>query len=267
MGGASLFFARRPAPVEVLNDLNGDLVNLFRCLQDPRTFPELAHRIRYTLYSRAEFGRAIEILNSDETDPVLRAWAMFVAANQSTGGKFASIGNWGRAIGSSRGGIADVNSKWLMRLSMLEDWHRRLLMVQIDNRDALDVIRYWDNPDAVFYVDPPYHPDTWKGGGGYRHEADDDHHRQLVGVLLRCTGAVVLSGYEHPIYEALAERGWTAAKYETVAYSAARVRGSGLQGAGAAMAKVPRIECIWSNPRAQEMLAAQRSMLPLGVEE
>jgi DNA adenine methylase len=52
MGAASLFFARPPAPVEVLNDLDGDLVNLFRCLQDKTTFEELKHRIRYTLKAK-----------------------------------------------------------------------------------------------------------------------------------------------------------------------------------------------------------------------
>jgi DNA adenine methylase len=264
MGGASLFFARKPAAVEVLNDLNGDLVNLFRCLQDPKTFPELQHRIRYTLYSRAEFGRAIDILNGDETDPVLRAWAMFVAANQSFAGKYDVIGNWGKAIHESARGIAAENNKWIMRLSMLEDWHRRLLMVQIDNRDALEVIRYYDNLDAVFYLDPPHHPDTWDVSQGYDHVADASHHEQLVELILQCKGTVVLSGYDHPIYQSLIENGWTVTTYETVAYAAGRVRGSGLQGAGAAMAKVPRIECIWSNPRAQEMLAAQRGMLPLG---
>jgi DNA adenine methylase len=129
MGGASLFFARRPAPVEVLNDLRGDLVNLFRCLQDPKTFPELAHRIRYTLYSRAEFARAIAVLNSDERDPVLRAWAMFVASNQGMSAKHKAIGDWGRVIRYSSQGISSTNNAWLMRLFMLADWHRRLLMV------------------------------------------------------------------------------------------------------------------------------------------
>lgn len=263
MGGASLFFARKPAPVEVLNDLNSDLVNLFRCLQDPKTFPELAHRIRYTLYSRAEFGRAIEILKSDENDPILRAWAMFVAANQSFAGKYEVIGNWGRAIQESAMGVSAESNKWIMRLSMLEDWHKRLLRVQIDNRDALEVMRYWDNPKAVFYLDPPYHPDTWDLRDGYDHIPDAAYHEQLVSLILQCQGAIVLSGYDHPIYKPLVENGWTVTKYETVAHAAGRIRGSGLQGTGAAKAKVPRTECVWSNPRAQEMLKRQTGQVSI----
>jgi DNA adenine methylase len=263
MGGASLFFARKPAPVEVLNDLNGDLVNLFRCLQDPKTFPELAHRIRYTLYSRAEFGRALEILNSDENDPVLRAWAMFVAANQAMSGDYKTVGQWSRSIFSSMNGTSSKNSRWIMRLSMLEDWHKRLLMVQIDNRDALEVIRYWDNPEAVFYLDPPYHLDTRKEVNVYAYEQGHDHYVQLVETILACQGAVVLSGYDHPVYEPLVRNGWSLVKYKTAAHAAGRVRWSGLQGEGAARAKVPRIECVWSNPRAQEMLKRQTGQVSI----
>jgi site-specific DNA-adenine methylase len=181
MGAASLFFARQPAPVEVLNDLDGDLVNLFRCLQDKSTFDE--------------------------------------------------------------------------RLSMLDDWHLRLLRAQIDNRDALEVIRYWDTPDAVFYLDPPYHLETRVRAhtNVYTVEQNHDHHAELVKVLVACKGAVVLSCYDHPVYSALANAGWMATRYKTACHAAARNRNSGLQGAGTAMAKVPRVEVVWANPRARHM--------------
>jgi DNA adenine methylase len=254
MGAASLFFAREPAPVEVLNDLDGDLVNLFRCLQDKATFEELKHRIRYTLYARSEFGRAIDILNDESvTDPVQRAWAFFVAKNQGISGSSKTIGSWSRAFVSTSG-VADNANKWIMRLSMLDDWHLRLLRAQIDNRDALEVIRYWDNPEAVFYVDPPYHHDTRKDKEIYNVEQDHNHHVQLVETLLACKGAVVLSGYDHPVYAPLADAGWMVTRYETACHAACRGRGSGLQGTGAAKAKVPRVEVVWSNPKATEAM-------------
>jgi DNA adenine methylase len=262
MGGASLFFARDPAPVEVLNDLDGDLVNLFRCLQDPKTFPELAHRLRYTLYARAEFERALTVLaNPGVTDPVLRAWAFFVARNQGVGGVARSVGHWGRAF-VSRGGCAATTSRWLMRLSMLEDWHRRLLGVQIDQRDAVEVIRYWDTPEAVFYLDPPYHPDTRRDKDVYAVEPDHAHHAQLVEALLGCQGAVVLSAYDHPVYAALSAAGWTATRYATACSAAVRGRTSGLQGTGASLAKVPRVEVVWANPRAVAAMAPQTALFP-----
>jgi DNA adenine methylase len=258
MGAASLFFARPPAPVEVLNDLDGDLVNLFRCLQDKEKFLELKHRLLYTLYSLAEFARAIEILNDPSvTDPVLRAWAFFVALNQGFGGKKPRlIGNWGRTFKTARGCAGNTN-EWIMRLSMLDDWHLRLLRVQIDCRDALEVIRYWDNPEAVFYVDPPYYPDTRKDKDAYAVEPDHDHYVLLVETLLNCKGAVVLSGYDHPVFAPLTEAGWKVTRYETVCYAAGRTRGSKLQGEGSARMHVPRIEVVWANPRAVELINRQ----------
>jgi DNA adenine methylase len=258
MGAATLFFARPPAPVEVLNDIDGDLVNLFRCLQDKETFAELKHRLLYTLYSRAEFARALEILNDPSvTDPVLRAWAFFVALNQSFAGrKPRSVAEWGRSFAANIG-YPDNTYRWIMRLSMLDDWHLRLLRVQIDCRDALEVIRYWDNPEAVFYVDPPYHPDTRADQDVYAVEADHEHYVRLVETLLQCQGAVVLSGYDHPVYAPLAEAGWTITRYKTACHAAVRTRKGKLRGKGAALAHVPRTEVVWANPRAVELVKRQ----------
>jgi DNA adenine methylase len=255
MGAASLFFAREPAPVEVLNDIDGDLVNLFRCLQDKATFEELKHRIRYTLYARSEFGRALDILKDESvTDPVQRAWAFFVALNQGFGGKKPTgIGNWGRSFAPA-GGCAHGNSRWMMRLSMLDDWHLRLLRAQIDSRDALEVIRYWDAPDAVFYVDPPYHHGVRIEKNAFAVEPSHNHHMRLVETLLACEGAVVLSCYDHPVYSPLEEAGWTATRYQTVCHAAGKVRGSKLQGAGTAYLHAPRTEVVWANPKAVEAM-------------
>ena len=246
MGGASLFFARPPAPVEVLNDLNDDLVTLFRCLQDKASLEELTHRMRFTLYSRAEFGKALEVLKDDSAPPVMRAWAMLVAQNQGFSGNAFTLGNWGRVFVSS-GGMAHTTNRWLMRLSMLEDWHKRLLMAQIDNRDALEVIRYWDNPEAVFYVDPPYHAETRVDKSVYASEPDHDHHVALVETLLACKGFVALSGYDHPVYQPLEEAGWTRIEFETACHAAGRVRGSKLRGEGAALQHAKRTEVLWIN--------------------
>jgi DNA adenine methylase len=249
MGAASLFFARDPAPCEVLNDLDGELVNLFRCLQDPVLFPELSHRLKYTLYSRAEFMRAIEILNSDEPNPVLRAWAMFVAANQAVSGipRPKGAGDWGRAFSISPA------RKWVVRLATLESWHRRLALAMIDNRDALEVIQYWDSPDTVFYIDPPYHPETRSRSTRYAVEAQHDHHERLVALLLRCKGAVVLSGYEHEVYQPLEDAGWEVLKFRTSVSAAVRSRTSPTRGSGNALKHAPRTECVWRNPKAVAM--------------
>jgi len=257
-GGASLFFSRELAPVEVLNDLDRDVVNVFRCLQNKDTFEELRHRLMWTPYARAEFERAIETLKEPSADSVTRAWAFMVAQNQGFGGHADTVGNWGRAFVPDAGTAGTAN-RWLMRLSMLDAWRWRLMRVQIDCRDALEVIRYWDNHDAVFYCDPPYVQETRAKGwvNVYAHEMSEEQHRALVETLLSVSGAVVLSGYEHPVYWPLENAGWERAEFKTSCHAAARTRVSGILGKGAATADVPRTEIVWRNKRAVELTAAK----------
>jgi len=257
-GGASLFFARDPAPVEVLNDLNDEIVNIYRCLQNRETFEDLRHRLMYTPYARSEFIRALSV--GRDADPVTRAWATFVRMNMSVNGTGKTPGNWCRSF-VSLAGISYVCHRWLMRLAMLDAFRWRLMTAMIDNRDAIEVIWYWDNEEAVFYIDPPYHPQTRKKQRVYRVETDHEHHERLVETILQCKGAVVVSGYAHPVYEPLERAGWERIDIRTACHAAGRGRGSGLVGAGAALDKAPRTETIWRNPKAVALKPAPRELL------
>lgn len=247
-GAASVFWhLPQPYPVEVLNDLDGRIVNLFRVLQDRAKFEELAHRLVWTPYARAEFRRARAILQDPDASDIDRAWAFFVVHNQGFSGLSAnSDGDWGRSLGGTDRGMATTTNRWRGRLKLLAHWHDRLTRVQIDSTDALECIQYWDTPDTLFYIDPPYVLETRKGGG-YTHEADDQHHQALVRLLLNIQGKAVLSGYDHPTYKPLEDAGWHKKVIPTVSHAVGRVRGSGLLGKGAALAKVPRFEVIWDN--------------------
>jgi len=244
-GAASLFFAKSPSPVEVLNDLNEDVVNVFRVLQDKETHEELRFRLMYTPYARAEFVRAIEMLKQKDLTPVERAWAFMVRQNMGFSGNIrASGGTWSRAF-ISKQGPADTCNRWLMRLSMLDAWRWRLMMVQIDCRDALEVIRYWDSPDTLFYVDPPYVNETRKSLNVYTHEMTAEQHKELVRLLLGIKGKAVVSGYEHPLYSPFGQAGWKVHKFHTACHVVGRTRGNGMQGKGSLLAKVPRTEVVW----------------------
>lgn len=253
-GAASVFFNKPTHSVEVLNDLNGDIVNLFRVLQDRESFGELRHRVMYTLYARAEFARAMETLAEPMPEPpnVDRAWAWFVAQNQGFSGQAKSVGQWSRVFTSSGGVAKNVNS-WLMRQSLLDAWRHRLMTTQIDNRDALEVIRYWDSPETVFYCDPPYVLDTRAKGSRakYKHECQNDHHASLVDALLGLKGKAVVSGYDHAIYEPLAAAGWECKRFSTACHAPNRGRGSKVRGPGNGMKYCPRTECVWVSPDAE----------------
>ena len=256
-GAASVLFHRQPAPVEVLNDLNLDLVNLFRHLQDPECFAALQHRLTWTLYSLEEFRLSLKILQDSESTAADRAWAFFTAQNQGFSGVAKSAGDWSRAFVSDRN-MAGTTNKWRGRLKLLPWWHERLSRVQLDCRDALEIVRYWDSPDTVFYLDPPYVHETRVLGrcNVYQHEVDDAHHRDLVGVLLAIQGQAVLSAYEHPLYEPLLSAGWRLHRIETACHAAGRTRGSGLQGKGAVKREVPRTEAVYVNSKPSRGLFA-----------
>jgi len=244
-GAASLFFAKPPSPVEVLNDLNEDVVNVFRVLQDKETHEELRFRLMYTPYARSEFVRAIEMLKQTDLTPVERAWAFMVRQNMGFSGTGSTNGgSWRRNFMSSRS-CAYACNEWLMRLSMLDAWRWRLMTVQIDCRDALEVIRYWDSPTTLFYVDPPYVTETRKTLNAYAYEMTVEQHKELVELLLGIKGKAVVSGYEHSLYSPFAQAGWKVHKFHTACHAAGRWRGSGLQGQGNASAKVPRTEVVW----------------------
>jgi DNA adenine methylase len=242
-GSGMLLFARSAAPIEVLNDLNGDIVNLFRCLQEPERLARLRRRLRYTLYHQGEFRRALEVL-AQSADPDLRAWAFFVGARQGFGGIFRGPGSWGYDRLNSHRGMAGVVSRWQTAQDLLPAWHERLRRVVLTQEDGVKTLRRFDCADAVFYVDPPY-PLVARRGKGYAHEMTDDQHRELVAALCDLRGAAVVSSYDNPIYRPLERAGYQRKEIRTACYAASRGRGSGLVGKGAALAKVPRAEVLY----------------------
>lgn len=242
-GAASMLFARPPQGVEIINDIDGDIVNLFRVLQDEEQFSRLRRLLLYTPYSRSESERARDIIRSDCRDPVWRAWAYFVAYNQSIGG--LGRRTWGMVLTETARGMASTTSRWLRRLSMLSYWHRRLMRVQIENRDALECIAAYDSEDTVFYIDPPYIPETRRSTDIYKHEADLDHHRALIDLLLHIKGKALVSGYDHPLYRALDEAGWARYTFKVVCHMVPMTRFTKQRGIGTRYAFHPRTEIAW----------------------
>lgn len=271
-GSANIFFAKDPHPVEVLNDLNGEIINFFRILQDRKTFKEFLHRVKWTPYSLDELRHAIRVRTLLEVaTPVERAWAMFVIGSQAINGHADSEGNWSRTFIPTRGrlnanrneGMAQVTSRWKRRISYLEAWRNRLMRAQIDSRNALTVIEYWDSEDTVFYLDPPYVESTRTSLDIYSHEMTDDHHDQMIDILLKIKGRVVLSGYRSKLYERLDKAKWLRFDKEVACSTSARTRGSKDRREGLSR----RIESLWVNrPSVQPDLFLQHEQEPSSCE-
>jgi DNA adenine methylase len=241
-GGASLLVAREPSPVEIYNDLNSGLVNLFRVLRNPAQFEKFRQLVELTPYAREEFIESKREWKAT-VDPVEQAYRWFVVARMSFAGVFGQ--GWAYSRNSSRG-MASKVSTWLGVIDMLPALSDRLRRVQIEHNDAFKVIEFYDMPDTFFYLDPPYVPSTRKSGG-YEHELSEEDHGRLVELLLSLKGKVLLSGYPNATYAELESAGWKRKDWPTTCTSAGRTRATGILGTGAAKRTQMRTESVWFN--------------------
>ena len=245
-GAANILLAKEPAKVEVMNDASGLIVNFFQVLQNPDQRSSLMDRLQWTPYARMEYSHALEHL--DDPDPVMKAWAFFTAQCQSIsgGGSFGnrSASNWGYARTSDQAGAFRGHIEKLPAIA------QRLLEVHIEHGDGVEVIRRWDAPDTLFYIDPPYADATRtnkSGRAAYHCEIDDDGQQTLVDALLRLQGGAILSGYSTTLYQPLEDAGWERREFAMDLSAAARVRTFDPMSA-AGKEKRKRIECLWLSP-------------------
>lgn len=245
-GGGSILIAKDSSRVEVYNDVNRGVVNFFRVIADVEYFGKFMARAALLPVSRElyeEFGRTWMGIH----DPVEQAVRWYYIAQQSFGGMFGS--SWGTTVTTSSRGMSETTSKWRASFENLPKVHDRMQQVQIECADWRDVLKRFSGSGWLAYCDPPYVAGTRKAGG-YEHELKDSDRTALIAALLEYDGAVVLSGYNSPLYEPLAKAGWDRHEVEVVCSAAGRTRSSGLQGVGKCKEKQKRIECIWRNPEA-----------------
>src|SRR5262245_20505125 len=235
-GGASVLLNRPRSEIEGYNDLDSSLVGLFSVVRDDALFTRFSEYLRWTPYSREIFEDALG--HEDESDAVISAAKFYTVLNQGISGKrLASKGDWARARSDN------LANRWDQRKDKLEWIHDRLRHVQIECRDALDILQEWDGADTVFYCDPPYVLETRSKKRYYAVEPGDSYHEELVDTIIATKGRVVLSGYLHPIYERLADYGWTADSYGAQALMT--VHGKGGE-------RDSRREVVWRNPQCVE---------------
>ncbi|HBR1380804.1 TPA: DNA adenine methylase [Klebsiella quasipneumoniae subsp. similipneumoniae] len=232
-GGAAGVLLQKPRSYsEVYNDLDGEVVNLFRVLRNPELNQRLQDACRLTPYSRDEFCHA----QQPATDSVERARRMVVRACMGFGSA-AGIGGNSGFRGDSKRKYATAAHLWERYPENLAALCQRLQGVIIENKDALSVMRAHDAETTLHYIDPPYVPETRvQGNRYYAHEMTIVGHEQLLAVARTMTGMVMISGYDAEVYNDMLS-GW--AKTE----KASRI--------SAGRGTKVRTECLWLNPAAQ----------------
>lgn len=240
-GGAASVLIQKPRTyAEVYNDLDGDVVNLFRVLRDPCAAAMLTAQLRDTPFARIEFEAAYEPC----AEPVERARRLVVRSFMGFGSAGASRGSrTGFRSNSNRSGTTPARD-WLNYPDALAAISARLRGVVVESRTAVEVMKAHDSAETLCYVDPPYVPETRspakKGGAGihtYAHELSREDHVALLADLCRLKGMVILSGYPCALYDD-ALQGWTRRHRRALADGAQE-----------------RTEVLWINPAAAARLA------------
>lgn len=197
-GGAASILLRKPrSPIEVYNDLDEEIVSIFRVVQDPEACQALMRRLRRTPYARRQFETAFQA----SADPIIRAQRAIVRAYQSF--HHEALFNPRKttfADARHRTGNHSKAHEWATYPRSLAAVSRRLQGVVIECRTATEVIRAQDVPDTLFFVDPPYLPST-RSKSGYRCEMDEGEHVALLEQLRGVQGMVVLAGYPSAVYD------------------------------------------------------------------
>ena len=196
-GSGAVFYNKRPGAVETINDLDGDIVNLFRVLRDNPE--ELKRLLTLTPYSREEYDRSFEPCE----DPLERARRYMVRTIQAIGAKMDGKCGWRNHKQMKIGGTA---CKWAGITDTIDAATKRLRgdtthLVQIESIDALRLIERYNNSDVLMYLDPPYVLDSRRSGKLYRHEMSDDDHRRLLELICRSKARIILSGYRCDMYD------------------------------------------------------------------
>lgn len=244
-GGAAGVLIQKPRSyAEVYNDLDGDIVNLFRVLRSPDTAHQLLEQLVMTPYSREEFEQAWQPV----VDPVERARRIIIRAQMGFGSAGASKGKTGFRIDTTRA-YGTAQHLWARYPDQITLVTQRLAGVLIENRDGIQVMKDHDAADTLHYVDPPYLHETRvesRSNNYYRHEMEDEDHVRLLDAIKQMKGMVVISGYLSELYQD-ALQGWS------MNTTSARISA----GRGGAT----RTECLWLNQAC--MAALEQRGLPL----
>ena len=196
-GSGAVLFSKQRSNIETVNDLDGDVVNLFQCIrQNPEKLQKI---IYYTPYSRQEYEKSY--LPARSEDPLDRAVRFLVRCNQGYGF---------RTNGSRVGWKNDVQGRerayaakyWTELPTVIDRAAERLRGVQIECRPAAEVIAKFNSENVLIYCDPPYVLSSRSSGKRqYKHEMTDEDHLELLTVLKKHRGPVLVSGYASKLYD------------------------------------------------------------------
>lgn len=196
-GSGAVLFRKARSHIETVNDLDGDVVNLFHCIQqDPEQFAKLVY---LTPYSRWIYEQACA--QEVQAGPFNRAAQFLIRCNQGYGFRTNErpVGWKNDVQGRERAYAARY---WANLPEDIMEAAERLRGVQIECRPAAELISRFNFPGVLIYCDPPYVLSSRSGGQRqYQHEMTDQDHAALLEVLKAHRGPALVSGYPSELYD------------------------------------------------------------------
>lgn len=205
-GSGAVFFNKEHVYIETINDIDGNIVNLFRVCREHSD--ELARLIELTPFSRDEFKACYE--KSD--NPIEQARRTIVRYHQSFGTSNSSRNSWRNV--QTYGGPRCA-TMWNYLPDAIMDCVSQLKQAQIENIDAIELIRRYDDKNTLIYCDPPYLTSLRKRSI-YACEMSEQQHIELLRAIKSSKSMVIISGYESELYNRELE-GWSTDTKETTA--------------------------------------------------
>jgi DNA adenine methylase len=197
-GGGAVFFAKEPAKIEFINDINKMVVNFYKVAK--KQFPQLKSEIETTLHSEEQYLEARKIYfdaekHNIQANDVLRAWALFVLSQQT----FMSILDASWKYNRNRSFANTFQNKKTM---FDETYVKRLESTSVFCRDALRVLENTDCEDAFHFIDPPYFNADMGHYGGYT----ENDFENLLKLSENLKGKFMITSYDSEILKRYAEK-------------------------------------------------------------
>lgn len=195
-GSAAVLLSKSPAPVEIINDVSGDIVNFFRVLRHPRLAKKLADLCALTPFAEEEFAAACL---PRTRHPLERARAFLFRTHANF---HPDLSKQSFRISACTAHV--YSAEWHNVPARLAPAAQRLKNCTISQRDFAELLPRYDKPGAFIYCDPPYLPETRSSSGKYANELTVDRHRELCNILASFKHASwAISGYQNPLYDEL----------------------------------------------------------------
>ena len=200
-GGLAVLLRKDPVGIsEVVNDLNGELMNFFCVLQGKKSFARFSRRVNVIPFARDEWKDSkLEESEESSLSRVTRALKFFVRNRMSLAGRMTDF--TGITKTRTRGGMnAEVNA-WMGAVEGLPAFHARIKRVLIENRPAIDLMQNHDVKGSLMYCDPPYPSSTRSSPSVYEYEMIDKDHRAFLAEAKSLKHAkIMISSYPSEMY-------------------------------------------------------------------